>query len=79
MNTLSSFSSTPVHSELGGVRRALGRFFDAFVASRQAKADKIAMYYLAKLSDGELNEQGYSAAQVEEIRTAGQGPMPYQL
>lgn len=79
MSTLTSASSEFLRHELSVITRSAVKFFDAIAAQRQAKAAAFVKPYLARLSQEELADLGYSSAEAKAIRATRNASLPYHL
>ncbi len=79
MSTLVSRPTGRFRDELQALGNAFSRAFERLVQNRQEKADAYVQIYLARLSDSELREIGYSAPEIAKIKKSAGKELPYQL
>lgn len=75
-----SDSASKLRGDVGGLGEALSQVFDKLVALRQAKAEAFVRPYLARLSEQELADLGFGAADIAKIKSAaGKEELPYHI
>jgi len=79
MSTLVSRPTSWFRDELYAASRAVSGAFERMTAHRQEKANAFVRTYLARLSDSELANLNYSAAEIAAIKAARKTELPYHF
>ena len=79
MSTLVSRPTSWFRDELYAASRAVSGAFERMTAHRQEKANAFVRAYLARLSDYELANLNYSAAEIAAIKAARKTELPYHF
>lgn len=79
MSTLVSRPTGWLRQELHALGNALSRGFERFVEVRQANVNAYVQVYLARLSEAELAELGYSGPEIKKIKESEGKELPYHL
>ncbi|MBU2581555.1 MAG: hypothetical protein KJ622_07540 [Alphaproteobacteria bacterium] len=78
MSTLTQ-SAAWFRDELETISNAAARVLEKIADHQQAKADAIVRPYLARLSEGELVERGFSRTEIAKIKAASGQPLPVHV
>ena len=79
MNTLVSRPTGWLREELRAIGNVISRGFERFVEVRQANVNAYVQVYLARLSEAELAELGYSGPEIAKIKESEGKELPYHL
>lgn len=79
MSTLVSRPAGWLRDEFHALGNAFYRAFERLVEIRQANANAYVQIYLARLSEAELAELGYSGPEIAKIKESEGKELPYHL